>query len=115
MDLGGAVAVDVDVGSRNGCVLFDDGVVKCWGSSGEGVVGPVPFTTGDIADVEPLDLGEPATQVSTDGGHACAILESGYIKCWGDNEYGQLGYGDTVDRGIDPSDWGDNLPYVSLF
>ena len=32
----------------------------------------------------------------------------------GNNEYGQLGYGDTEDRGDDDNEMGDFLPAVSL-
>ncbi|MFO8073390.1 MAG: RCC1 domain-containing protein [Polyangia bacterium] len=32
--------------------------------------------------------------------HICAVLETGTIRCWGDNEVGQLGYGDDVEDEI---------------
>jgi len=31
--------------------------------------------------------------------HTCARLDDGSVKCWGRNDFGQLGYGDTTDRG----------------
>jgi len=31
--------------------------------------------------------------------HACAVLDTGRLKCWGENWKGQLGYGDTIRRG----------------
>ena len=32
------------------------------------------------------------------GGHTCALLITGEVKCWGRNIYGQLGLGDAQDR-----------------
>ena len=33
--------------------------------------------------------------------HTCALLTSGQVRCWGDNQYGQLGYGHTDAVGDD--------------
>ncbi|MFO8071550.1 MAG: RCC1 domain-containing protein [Polyangia bacterium] len=38
--------------------------------------------------------------VSNGMSHICAVLETGTIRCWGDNEVGQLGYGDDVEDEI---------------
>src|SRR6185437_7225916 len=45
---------------------------------------------------------------------ACAILDTNQLKCWGVNDFGQLGYGDTHYRGYQPHSMGDNLPPVPL-
>ncbi|MFH1728549.1 MAG: PKD domain-containing protein [Pseudomonadota bacterium] len=42
-------------------------------------------------------LSEP---IETGYYHSCALLENGSVKCWGSNEYGQLGTGDNEDRNI---------------
>merc|ERR1719261_1836245 len=61
-------------------------------------------------------------QVSCGNFHTCAIVEdhdprreiTSGVKCWGKNEHGVLGYGDTIERGSEPSQMGDNLRYVDL-
>lgn len=35
-------------------------------------------------------------QTSLGGMHACVVLDDGGLKCWGRNDKGQLGLGDTV-------------------
>jgi alpha-tubulin suppressor-like RCC1 family protein len=41
--------------------------------------------------------------------HTCAVLETGTVRCWGNNHFGQLGYGNTAPVGDDetPASVGD--------
>lgn len=39
---------------------------------------------------------EPVKDIALGGSHACALLESGTIKCWGSNGFGQLGNNSTI-------------------
>ncbi len=41
------------------------------------------------------------TQLAAGGNHTCALLDNGAVRCWGDNAFGQLGYGHTDAIGDD--------------
>lgn len=41
-------------------------------------------------------------------------MDDATLKCWGGNERGSLGLGDTMNRGALASEMGDNLPAVGL-
>ena len=113
------------------CGLLDDGGIKCWGDNNYGELGQGDMTNrggspgqmGDALLAVPLGSGRTAVQVAANPGewgasgggfHACALLDDGSIKCWGGNQYGQLGLGDTTDRGVSAGQMGDALPAVSL-
>lgn len=53
-------------------------------------------------------------QVAVGGYHQCVLFENGKMKCWGFNNWGQLGYGDTKERGATAETMGKNLPFVNL-
>ena len=122
VDLGnGRTATAVVTTAYNTCALLDNGSVKCWGQSGGNGLGESGGYRGD----EPNEMGDalPAVKLGTNvtakaivGGYSfvCALLNSGAVKCWGDNHLGQLGQGDTVERGRDANFMGDNLPPVLL-
>jgi alpha-tubulin suppressor-like RCC1 family protein len=123
VDLGtGVSAVDLSSGHGHNCVLLDNGQVKCWGSSLFGVIGLGEIDwrgdePGEMGDNLPaVDLGKGHTTVSIAAGreNSCALLDNGQLKCWGCNEYGDLGLGDTNHRGDNPGEMGDNLPAVEL-
>ncbi len=46
--------------------------------------------------------------------HVCVRITGGRVKCWGDNPFGQLGLGDSENRGDEPGEMGAALPYVDL-
>ncbi len=42
-----------------------------------------------------MDVGGAITQIVAGGEHTCALLTTEDVRCWGQNEFGQLGYGNT--------------------
>ena len=123
VDLGAGHSVrSVDVGGLHSCVLLDEGKVKCWGGHQYGQLGlgyiptnrTEPDPIGDAWPAVALGTGRTARAIAGGDEHTCALLDGGDVKCWGQNEYGQLGQGDTKDRGGAPTDLGDNLPPVDL-
>ena len=52
--------------------------------------------------------------ITAGSAHSCYMLDNGSVKCWGKNNLGQLGLGDTSNRGDNSSEMGDNLTIVDL-
>lgn len=69
----------------------------CWGINDEGQLGEGTENSARFAPTEVLCLGW-ALQVALGANHACALLRNGTVRCWGDNQQGQLGDGTTENR-----------------
>ncbi len=116
----GRTAKMVSTGADVTCAILDNGKLKCWGRNTYGQLGYDDTTdrggnAGDMAALGTVFLGagRTAKAVSIGQSHACAILDNGKLKCWGNNSNGQLGYDDTTDRGGNPGDMAA-LGYVAL-
>ena len=46
-----------------------------------------------------LGTGRTATAIAAGIYHSCALLDNASVKCWGWNNYGQLGIGNTTQMG----------------
>ena len=123
VDLGaGRVVVAVEAGDTVTCALLDDGSVRCWGSNAAGrcglpgisEVGAFPGEMGDALPAVDLGDGSVVTQISGSITTMCALLEGGAVKCWGDNQEGQLGQGDVLSRGEEVGSMGNALLEVEL-
>ncbi|MCB1017084.1 MAG: carboxypeptidase regulatory-like domain-containing protein [Acidimicrobiales bacterium] len=118
----GRTAIAITAAGVHTCALLDDGRVKCWGSGfagrlgsgGTANLGDGPGEMGDALAPVDLGTGRTATALTAGRDHTCALLDDGSVKCWGENEFGQLGLGDTADRGDQAGEMGDALPAVAL-
>ncbi|MDH5493050.1 MAG: hypothetical protein OEY14_13935, partial [Myxococcales bacterium] len=98
------------VGGRHTCALHDDGSVSCWGLNRYGQLGDGTFDAHEpacavgsglydcSADPVSVILPSAATFLAAGGSHACAILDTGEIYCWGSNNRAQVGNLDRQPR-----------------
>ena len=85
------------MGGNHSCALLSTGGVKCWGYNNYGQLGDGSKTT-RTTPVDVTGLSSRVTALSTGDSYTCALLSTGGIKCWGDNNYGQLGDGSQIGR-----------------
>lgn len=93
VNLGGASAVAIDAGGGHTCVVVDVGHVSCWGLNDKGQLGyNHTYNVGDGTRwAGTVDLGSvTAVDVACGGRHTCVILNTGGVKCWGENSHGQV-------------------------
>ena len=129
IDLGtGRTATAIAVGGEHSCAILDNSSIKCWGKNSSGQLGLGHNDTrggdqvnnlgaplmGDLLPSVDLGTGRTARGITAGDNQTCAILDNESIKCWGSNTAGQLGLGNTSNRGDNSSEMGDNLPVISL-
>lgn len=82
----------IGMGRYHSCAIDDSGKVFCWGLNSSGQIGQsfsvpsnsVPQQVPGITNAVKLALGDQ---------HSCALLATNEVKCWGGNNFGQLGSG----------------------
>ncbi len=91
----GALVIKVGSGVFNTCAVFDTGEARCWGAGvglGLGMASP---NLGDDPDELPapaVPLGGAAVDVGVGEFFACALMDTGGVRCWGKSAEGQTGY-----------------------
>ena len=100
---GASGVTTLSAGSAHTCALtMWDGSVKCWGNNTAGELGD-GSTTSRVTQVDVTGLSSGVTAISAGATHTCALTSGGGVKCWGGNQYGQLGDGSTTNR-LTPTD-----------
>ncbi len=94
-------AVELVAGDRHFCARMVDGTVRCWGDNDRGALGiDDPGLSGQAVDggasawtVPAVNDLDGVTQLSAGGTTTCAIAAGASVRCWGGNDYAQLGLG----------------------
>lgn len=88
--------VQISAGAYHTCAVRHDGTAWCWGYNVVGQLGD--GTQRNQARPTQVPGLSSLTEISAGGageneGHTCALDESGWVWCWGDDEFGQIGDG----------------------
>ena len=97
-------AVELALGATGTCARLDDSSLYCWGASPPeapfGLVGGMltpQFGANVASSPAPVAIGS-IVQVARGAYHVCTVTVRDDVKCWGSNDYGQLGDGTTIRR-----------------
>jgi alpha-tubulin suppressor-like RCC1 family protein len=109
VDFGGGIdAVRLTAGLSHACIIVSNGSVMCWGEGHYGALGY--GNTNNVGDTEfPGSAGlvsvpGPIRVITAGGYHTCALKsDNTSLSCWGNNDNGELGYGNTRTIGDDES------------
>lgn len=88
----------ISAGYLFSCGVTSAGILKCWGDSADGKLGNNDNGTTDSYVPLQIDSADTFLSVSSGLRSSCAITTNNYLKCWGANDSGQLGTGDTSIR-----------------
>jgi alpha-tubulin suppressor-like RCC1 family protein len=88
-----ATATHVSVGKQFTCALLSTAAVHCFGDNASGQLGSGSSGSARNTPNEVTELTGSVVDVVAGAGHACAVMSTGEVRCWGLNDSGQLGIG----------------------
>jgi alpha-tubulin suppressor-like RCC1 family protein len=90
---------EIESGTGHTCARKIDGTMWCWGLNANGQLG-IDSTTPASSPQQVVALGNEVRRISLGQNQTCAIKADASLWCWGENRFGELGDGTTVDRKI---------------
>lgn len=83
----------ITAGSVHTCALTTGGSMKCWGANFSGEIGDGTSGINRLSPVAVSGLSSGVSNIGAGDGHTCAAMIGGGVKCWGENDYGEIGDG----------------------
>ncbi len=90
-------ALWVGAGNTHACAVTSAGAAKCWGGNDEGQLGDGTITQRH-SPRQVYGLTSGIAKIGAGSYFSCALTTAARVKCWGDNDLGQLGDGTRTDR-----------------
>ena len=95
-----AKAISIGVGVNSACAGLNDGTLACWGNNGEEQIGDLTDTHRSVPTLVSQNsingsTNNKAVAVAVGDKHACAVVDSKRVFCWGKFSDYQLGTGIT--------------------
>ena len=91
----------ISAGGFHSCAVTSTGAAKCWGFNAAGQVGNGTIVWYNTFPVNVSGLSSGVIDISAGYNHTCAVTSSGGgVKCWGLNNFGQLGNGTVRDSNV---------------
>ena len=93
------------MGLKHTCAILEDDTLTCWGLDSHGALGNGDSDTSDKYTPQTITTPSDRKVVKVEPGetHTCILLDDGGVMCWGRDNVGQLGNGDTSDTIHAPS------------
>jgi len=107
-----AGAIAVSAGWDHTCAVLDDGTVRCWGANSSGQLGDGTATRA-LTAVQVRGISSAIAVTAGWWHHSCALLANGAVRCWGVNDWGQLGNGSTIDSSTPVAMSGTGVTWTS--
>ena len=90
-------AIAIATGDAHACALLSTAEVSCWGHNSIGQLGT--GTTGGVSAPAKIPGLTGVTHLGAGPGFTCATVgAAGDVRCWGANDAGQLGNGNTTNQ-----------------
>lgn len=89
--------VQLTMYARHICTRFDTGAVACWGADNQDQLGNPGVGAFSPVPVQPSGLdgtvGKKVVDIGAGSLGTCAVIETGRVRCWGDDSEGMMGNG----------------------